>query len=162
MIRGITILSVALLAALIASPAAFAGSTANVVQAGDNHYSIVVQSRNKTMVKSGVAANPGAQYHVNQKVTALARQASRQVAPTTGKMGGARCHYGFGGANAAHIAQAGTGNSAVTNQFGVANTASTLQTGINNKSYIVQRGVGNQASVTQDGNSNTSLIIQRC
>lgn len=156
MIRGITISSAALLAALIASPVAFAGSYADVVQAGDNQYSIVVQNRNKTMVKSGTGA------HMEKKIGALAQQASRQVAPKTGRMGGARCNAGFGGTNAGYVAQAGAGNLASTTQFGRANVAGTQQAGNSNTSYIVQRGTGHEAYATQEGNNNTSLIIQRC
>ncbi|MBX3506848.1 MAG: hypothetical protein KF895_15315 [Parvibaculum sp.] len=156
MIRGITISSAALLGVLIASPVAFAGSYADVVQAGDNQYSIVIQNRNKTMVKSGVGT------HMEKKIGALAQQASRQVAPSTGRMGGARCNSYLGGANAGYVAQAGVGNIASTSQFGQANIAGTQQSGNGNASYIVQRGTGHEAYATQEGNNNTSLIIQRC
>lgn len=159
--KPIAAIAATMLSLAIAAPA-LAASSANVVQAGDNHYSIVVQSRNKTIVKSGVAASPGAQYQVNQKIRGLARQASRPRTATAGKMGGVRCHTAFGGVNTGFVAQSGAGNSALTNQRGIANTAGTVQNGSNNTSYIVQRGIGNQAFVTQEGNNNNSLIIQRC
>lgn len=159
--KPIAAIAATMLSLAIAAPA-LAASSANVVQAGDSQYSIVVQGANKTLVKSGIAASPGAQYQMDKKISALARQASRQSTPTTGKMGGARCRPGFGGANTGYVVQAGGGNSASINQLGSGNTAGTIQSGINNKSYIVQRGNGNEAFVTQEGSNNSSLIIQRC
>lgn len=159
--KVIKAIAAAILSLAVATPA-LAASSANVVQAGDNQYSIVVQGANKTLVKSGVAASPGAQHQIDKMMSVLARQASRQGTPTTGKMGGARCRTGFGVENAGYVVQTGVGNSATTNQLGTGNTAGTIQNGIDNKSYIVQRGNGNEAFVTQEGNNNSSLVIQRC
>lgn len=146
-----------LIALLAASPAAWAGSSAKVEQAGDGKFTVLIQNRGGS---KAVTYNNMPQ----QKVDKLVPFITRDRVPTTGKMGGAACAAGFrqNGVNNAVTYQTGFNNNAAVKQTGMGNQAAAIQTGNNNKSHIVQRGTGHLAETVQTGNNNTAVILQRC
>lgn len=146
------------------APVALAGSSAAVVQNGDDNYSVVYQLRNKTIVNKWNGANAGQKIIAEKKVAGAINFATRPRIANGNKAGANKCGNGLGltGANSAYAFQNGVGNSAFVKQAGVGNSASIDQNGNNNASYIYQKGTGHTASSVQDGNSNTSVIVQRC
>jgi len=138
---------------LLASPAAWAGNTARIEQAGNGVFTVLTQDKAITYKNMP-----------QQKVDKLVPFITRDRVPTTGKMGGRGCAAGFlqNGVNNAVTYQAGFGNNATIRQTGAGNQAVAIQTGNNNRSYIVQRGNGNLAETVQTGNDNIAVILQRC
>lgn len=159
-INSFTAAAVAL-AFVLGSPAAWAGSMANVVQVGDGNYTVMYQNNKKTRTKSWTASNPAQQFVSDKKIRAAIKQATRYRPVQGGKMGGRGCGFGRG-TNGTYVTQTGYGNNAFAAQSGTNNVADIYQDGNNNASYIVQKGSGHEAYSTQSGNDNVSVIVQRC
>jgi len=159
-INSFTAAAVAL-AFVLGSPAAWAGSMANVVQVGDGNYTIMYQNNKKTRTKSWTVSNPAQKFVSDKKIRTAVKQATRYKPVRAGKVGGGGCGFAAG-ANSSYVAQTGYGNTAFASQTGSNNVAVTNQDGSGNVSYVVQKGSGNKAYVTQAGNGNAALIVQRC
>lgn len=144
---------------LLASPAAWAGNTARIEQAGNGSFTILTQTKKKT---SEITLHNIAPHQTEILLPFIAND--RFV--KKGQLRRAGCDVGpaakRGANNNALIYQSGFGNGATVKQTGTDNQAFAIQAGNNNKSYIVQRGDGHMAETVQAGNDNTAVILQRC